>query len=119
METIVDLPGPGGGGEAIVLPVYASAVPASDADPVVSARRAAVGRRMRELRNQAGLTQEAVAEAAGLTRQFYLAVEAGQRTLSLDHVFAIADALGAGPRDFFANLPASEQTPNPDEGARR
>jgi DNA-binding XRE family transcriptional regulator len=49
---------------------------------MVRARRAAVGGRMRELRKQAGLTQEAVAGAAGLTRQFYLVVEAGQRTCS-------------------------------------
>ena len=44
---------------------------------MVRARRAAVGGRMRELRKQAGLTQEAVAGAAGPTRQFYLVVEAG------------------------------------------
>jgi transcriptional regulator with XRE-family HTH domain len=101
-----------------VLPVYASAVPASEAGPRVSARRAAVGRRMRELRKQAGLTQEAAAEAAGLTRQFYLAVEAGQRTLSLDNVFAIADALGADPRDLFTELPAPGQARPSTESAK-
>lgn len=101
-----------------MLPVYAFAVPASDADPMVSARRAAVGRRMRGLRRQAGLTQEAVAEAAGLTRQFYLAVEAGQRTLSLDHVFAIADALDADPRDLFAEVPTAGRDWRSTESAR-
>jgi transcriptional regulator with XRE-family HTH domain len=93
----------------MLLLVYASAVPASEADPTAAARRAAVGGRMRQLRMRAGLTQEAVAEAAGLTRQFYLAVEAGRRTLSLDNVFAIADALGADPRDLFTDLPASAE----------
>lgn len=73
---------------------------------------------MCELRKQAGLTQEAVAEAAGLTRQFYLAVEAGQRTLSLDNVFAVADALGADPRDLFTELPAAEQDSRFPESAR-
>jgi transcriptional regulator with XRE-family HTH domain len=72
---------------------------------------------MRELRRQAGLTQEAAAEAAGLTRQFYLAVEAGQRTLSLDHMFAIADALGADPRDLLAEMPAG-QDPRSAESAK-
>jgi transcriptional regulator with XRE-family HTH domain len=83
--------------------VYASSVPAPEADPKVTARRIAVGRKMRELR--AARTQDEVARAAGLTRQFYLAVEAGQRTLSLDNMFAIADALRADPRDFFTDLP--------------
>ena len=98
--------------------VYASAVPAPEADPMTAARRVAVGSRMRQLRIQAGRTQEAVAEAAGLTRQFYLAVEAGRRTLSLDNVFAIADALGTDPRDFFTGLPASGQERPSTESAK-
>ena len=80
---------------------YASAVPESEADLEVSARRAAVGRRMRGLRKRAGLSQAAVAEAAGLSRPFYLRVEAGRRTLSLDNLFAIADALMVDVREFF------------------
>jgi transcriptional regulator with XRE-family HTH domain len=82
-------------------------VPEPEADPKVSARRSAVGQRMRELRKRAGLTQQAVADAAGLTRQFYVTVEAGRRTLSLDNVFAIADALSVDPREFFTELPAA------------
>ena len=80
---------------------YASGVPESVADLAISDRRAAVGRRMRELRKRAGLSQAAVAQAAGLSRQFYLQVEAGQRTLSLDNLFAIADALTVDVREFF------------------
>src|SRR6202022_1339728 len=84
---------------------YLGQQPVPEADPMVRARRAAVGGRMRELRKQAGLTQEAVAGAAGLIRQFYLVVEAGQRTLSLDNVFPIADALSADPRELSTELP--------------
>ena len=80
---------------------YASAAPESVADPGVSARRAAVGRRMRDLRTGAGLSQAAVAEAAGLSRPFYLQVEAGRRNLSLDKVFAIADALSVDASKLF------------------
>jgi DNA-binding XRE family transcriptional regulator len=80
---------------------YASAVPESGADLEVSARRAAVGRRMRDLRRGARLSQAAVAEAAGLSRPFYLRVEAGRRTLSLDNLFAVADALTVDVREFF------------------
>ena len=61
----------------MVLPVYDFAVPAPETGPLAAARRAAVGRRMRSLRNLAGLTQAAVAEESGLTRQFYLAVRGG------------------------------------------
>lgn len=74
-------------------------------DLAVSARRAAVGQRMRELRQRAGLTQAQLADAAGLSRGFYLRVEAGRRTLSLDNVFAIAAALGVSIRELFAGLP--------------
>ena len=88
-------PGAGSG------PEYASAVPESEADLAISDRRAAVGRRMRDLRKRAGLSQAAVAQAAGLSRPFYLRVEAGLRTLSLDNLFAIADALTVDAREFF------------------
>ena len=62
-----------------------------------------------------------VAGAAGLTRQFYLIVEAGQRTLSLDNVFAIADALSADPRELSTQLPPSGLGPvrvSPGQRAR-
>ena len=102
----------------MVLPVYDFAVPAPETGPLAAARRAAVGRRMRSLRNLAGLTQAAVAEESGLTRQFYLAVEAGQRTLSLDNLFAIADALGTDPRNLLSDLPNAVAGLHPTESAR-
>jgi transcriptional regulator with XRE-family HTH domain len=102
----------------MALPVYAFAVPAPETGPLGAARRAAVGRRMRSLRNQAGLTQAAVAEESGLTRQFYLAVEAGQRTLSLDNLFAIADALRTDPRDLLSDLPDAATGLQPTQSAK-
>jgi len=63
---------------------------------------------MRELRKRADVTQEAVARATGLSRQFYVGVERGQRILSLDHIFAIADALSVDPREFFTDLSAED-----------
>lgn len=73
---------------------YARWVPKPEVAPSVIARRAAVGRRIRDLRENARIPQAAVADAAGLSRSFYLHVEAGQRNVSLDNLFAIADALG-------------------------
>ncbi len=72
---------------------YASAVPESGTPGDVAARRAAVGRRIRELRRNAGMTQEAVARAAGMSRPFYAGVEAGTRNVSLGNLISIADAL--------------------------
>jgi transcriptional regulator with XRE-family HTH domain len=89
----------------IVPPGYAFAVLEPEAGLAIAARREAVGSRMRELRQQAGLTQAQVAAAASLSRFFYGEVEAGRRTLSLDNVFAVADALGVGVRELFARLP--------------
>lgn len=86
-------------------PGYAFAVRGPEADAAIAARREAVGSRMRELRKHAGLTQAQVADAAGLSRFFYLEIEAGHRTLSLDSVLAIADALGISVRELFTGLP--------------
>jgi transcriptional regulator with XRE-family HTH domain len=66
-------------------------------------RRAAFGRRVRELRLQAGLSQEALADRAGLHRTYVGSVERGQRNVSLDNIHALADALGVRPRDLFAD----------------
>ena len=88
-----------------MLPGYAAAVRGPEADLAIAARREAVGNRMRELRKRAGLTQAQVADAASLSRFFYLEVEAGHRTLSLDNLFAIADALGVSVRELFTELP--------------
>ncbi|WP_171052816.1 helix-turn-helix domain-containing protein [Streptomyces marianii] len=57
-------------------------------------RRVAFGRRLREVRERAGLTQTAAAKAAGLDRSFYAEVESARHSVSVDRLYAIADALG-------------------------
>ena len=52
------------------------------------------GDRLREVRNQAGLTQESLAEASGLDRSYYGGVERGERNVALRNIEALADALG-------------------------
>lgn len=80
---------------------YALLVPKPEVAPSVIVRRAAVGRRIRDLREDARISQAAVADAAGLSRPFYVGVEAGRRNVSLDYLFAIADALGVEASAFF------------------
>ncbi|MFL6122124.1 helix-turn-helix domain-containing protein [Actinophytocola sp.] len=73
----------------------------TSSDRVVPERRAAFGRRLRLLREQAGLSQTAVAAAAGIDRSFYAEVEAAKHSITIDKVFLIADALGVPVVELF------------------
>ena len=59
----------------------------------VLARRRAFGARMRSLRQAQEISQEALAERAGLHRTYVGSVERGERNVALDNIYAIADAL--------------------------
>ena len=59
----------------------------------VNRHRRAFGDRVRELRSAAGLSQEALADVAGLHRTYVGSVERGERNISLDNIYALAKAL--------------------------
>ncbi|MFE0448146.1 helix-turn-helix domain-containing protein [Streptomyces fungicidicus] len=73
----------------------------SDSDTGVPAQRLAFGRRLRALRTRAGLTQTAVAAAAGMDRSFYAEVEAAVHSISVDRIPALAKALEVTPSELF------------------
>lgn len=62
----------------------------------------AYGRRVRELRGLLGLSQEDLADRAGLHRTYVGSVERGERNIGLDNIYALAEALGVRPADLLA-----------------
>lgn len=63
-----------------------------------------VGSRIRELRNNAGLSQEKLALAANLDRTYIASVESGKRNISIVNLEKIANALNCTLAIFFQNL---------------
>ena len=59
----------------------------------------AFGARLRELRSARGLSQEALALAAGLDRTYVSSAERGRRNVSLLTIHRLADALEVRPED--------------------
>ena len=61
-----------------------------------------VSNEIRRLRFERGeMTQQALADACGVTRQTIIALEAGRYAPSLELAFRIADALGARIEEVF------------------
>lgn len=64
-----------------------------------------VRRRLRELRTERGLTLQQVAERAGIDISTLSRLEAGKRRLALDHIPALAAALGVSADELLASSP--------------
>jgi len=65
----------------------------------------AAGREIARLRTARGLSQERLAEVAGLHRNYVGMVERGERNPRLKTLIAIATALETSLADLFAGLP--------------
>jgi transcriptional regulator with XRE-family HTH domain len=63
--------------------------------------RLAFGRRVRSLRKACGMSQEQLADAAGLHRTYVSSLERGERNVGLDNVVILARALGVSPAQLF------------------
>lgn len=58
-----------------------------------------LGENVRRRRLAAGLSQEELAERAGLHRTYVSSIERGQRNVAVENIYAIAEALGCTPGD--------------------
>lgn len=71
-------------------------------------RRRVVGRNLRELRLERGLTQEALALRSGVTRNVLIDIEQGRRGLLYERLFDIAEALEAPVAALLAGADAGD-----------
>lgn len=62
------------------------------------------GQRIRELRKEKNLTQEAVAEKAKLHPTYIGTVERGQKNISLRNIEKVAKAIGVNLSEFFSTF---------------
>jgi len=66
-----------------------------------------IGRRMRRIRQEKGLSAQEVARKAGISRSFYTLLEGGRRRLSVAHIEKIASALGVPLAQLLVDIPLS------------
>jgi transcriptional regulator with XRE-family HTH domain len=70
---------------------------------VPSNPKEAFGENLRRIRTEIGLSQEELAYRAKLHRTYISSIERGKRNVSLENIYAIAEALAVSPADLLAN----------------
>jgi transcriptional regulator with XRE-family HTH domain len=71
-----------------------------------------IGQRLRALRKERGLTQDKLGELASLSGKFIGEVERGQKSISIDSLYAVAVALQT-PLPSLVDVRISEHAPAP------
>lgn len=69
----------------------------------------AFGARVRRAREARGLSQEALADEAGLHRTYVGSIERGERNVSLFNIVKLAEALNVSPGHLLDNLRKFEE----------
>jgi len=62
------------------------------------------GNRLKELRKEAGISQEKFALKIGMDRTYYASVEAGKRNIAICNIKKIADGFGISLSEMFKGL---------------
>lgn len=63
-----------------------------------------LGKRIRELRQQTGLSQEKFALKIGMDRTYFASVEAGKRNIAIVNIKKIADGLEVSLSELFKEI---------------
>lgn len=63
-----------------------------------------LGKRIRELRTQSGISQEKFALKIGMDRTYFASVEAGKRNIAICNIKKIADGLDVSLSELFEGL---------------
>ena len=63
-----------------------------------------LGKRIRELRQQTGLSQEKFALKIGMDRTYFASVEGGKRNIAIVNIKKIADGLGVTLSELFEEM---------------
>jgi len=71
--------------------------------------RLAFGRRLRWLRKRAGLSQEALADLAGIDRTYVSGTERGRRNISLKNICRLAAALNTQPASLLKGVSSQHE----------
>lgn len=75
---------------------------------IVSDPKKVLSDNLKKLRTSAGISQEELADRAGLHRTYVSSVERAQRNITLENIFALAKALGTTPAKL-VYLPEEEE----------
>ena len=67
-------------------------------------RLVAFGNRIRELRKERGLSQEAIADLAGIDRSYMGHIERGELNVTLIKIYQIASALDIHPSELIPHI---------------
>ena len=62
------------------------------------------GRRLKDLREHRGMTQETLADLSGLHPTYISGIERGRRNVSLENIGRLAAAFGISPSDLVGEL---------------
>ena len=68
-----------------------------------------VSKRLRDLREQCGYTQNGLAERAGVSQTHLRRVELGEADITVGHLELLCDAMGITVKDFFEHDEKSDE----------
>ena len=71
-----------------------------------------IGKRLISLREQCGLTQNGLAEKAGVSQTHLRRVELGQADITIGHLQLLCDAMSISIQDFFREESESDEIAN-------